>query len=225
MIDDEDVLTDGSAVFNYKSFLEPHGSKIKSLWKWGDPEDVPLRISISGVAGTGKRKLAKSLGRRLSIPAIAGIPRTINDMGGVLNKRSDLSDEFMLFMAQLWEQQEYYEYVSAGTLIDLVAHIDYLSQSGGSKEKAAASAAANLVNMIAANSYTVYFYLPLRNKPKADGVRSVDMSYLREIDRLTRFYLDAFDVDYLPLDGTHTENADLAMRYMEDFKLLDDRDL
>jgi hypothetical protein len=223
---DDDVLTDGSAVFNYRSYMNPRESKIKSLWPWAEPEDVPLRISISGVAGTGKRKLAKSLSRKLDIPAISGIPRTVGDMGGLLNKRADLSDEFMIFMAQFWEQQEYSEYVSAGSLIDLVAHIDYLfGQSTDLKNKSAAHAAANVINMIASNAYTVYFYLPFRNKPKPDGVRSVDEKYLREIDRLTRFYLDAFDIDYFPLDGTHSENSELAMSYMEDFSLLDDRDL
>lgn len=221
----DDVLSNGSSVFTYKSFMTPSPAKIKSLWQWNQPEDTPLRISISGVAGTGKRKLSKSLARKLEITDVSGIARTIKDMGGSLNKSADMHDEFMIFMAQLWEQHEYQEFVTAGSLVDIVAHMEYIATVGSKKDKRTASAAANLVNTVANNSYSVYFYLPFRNKPKADGVRSVDVKYLREIDRITRFYLDAFDVDYMPLDGTPAENSKLAMQYMEDFNLLDERDL
>lgn len=224
-MDEEEVLANGSQLYNYKSWMQPSDLKIKSLWEWHSPEDTPLRISVSGAAGTGKRKLAKTLARRLDITDITGIPRTMKDLGAQLSKSADMEDEFMMFLAQVWEEREYDEFVTAGSLIDLVAHMDYLAQqSGDQKHKRLVDGMANVVNMLSNNTYSVLFYLPFRNKPKADGVRSVDVRYLREIDRLIHFYLDAFDLDYLPLDGTPSENAKTALRYMEDFDLLSDRD-
>lgn len=222
----DDIAANGMSAFTATSWAEPNHGKIKSLWDWYQPEDTPLRISISGVAGTGKKKLARSLARKLDITAITGVPRTIKEIGGSINKNADMEDEFLAFIAQVWEQQEYQEFVTAGSLIDLIAHMDYIATIRGTKkDRYLLDGAANLINVISNNTYSVLFYLPFREKPKADGIRSVDTKYLREIDRLIHFYLDAYDLDYLPLDGTHSEKSKIAMNYMEDFGLLDERDL
>jgi hypothetical protein len=146
-------------------------------------------------------------------------------MGAQLSKAAGMEDEFMLFLAQVWEEREYEEFVTAGSLIDLVAHMDYLSQqSGDKKHKLLSDGMANVVNMLSNNSYSVLFYLPYRNKPRSNGIRSVDTKYLQEIDKLIRYYLEAFDLDFLPLDGTPEENVQVALRYLNDFNLLSNRD-
>lgn len=221
----EDTPANGSTAFFVESWLDPSTSPIKSLWAWPDPEEVPLQIAISGTAGTGKKKLAKQLGRRLDLPVVQGITRNVQQMGFKLNKSSRWAEEFAMFLGQIWEQMECDEFVSAGSVIDVVAHCHYfVEQYGTRKEQNLLRALANVCNTIANNDYSIIFYCPLENKPKSDGIRSVDMKFLTEIDRLIKHYLDAYDLDYFPIQGTSTEKYNIAYSYLEDFGLLMDRD-
>lgn len=227
MVDSTDNLAEGngSTAFYVESWLDPAASPIKSLWAWPDPEDVPLQIIISGAAGTGKKKLAKSLGKRLDLPVISGITRNVQSMGFKINKNARWSEEFTIFLGHIWEQMEYDEYVSAGSVIDVVAHCHYFVEEYGTRrDKNLLRALANVCNTIANNDYSVIFYLPLQSKPRSDGIRSVDMKYLTEIDRLIKHYLDAYDIDYFPINGNTQEKYDVAYSYLEDFGLLMDRD-
>lgn len=224
MDDWEDIPANGSAAFTVKSWMEPTESSIKSLWEWHSPEDVPLNIAICGAAGTGKRKLARALARELEIIPIEGIARTIHKLGGSLNKKASWEDQFMFFLAQLWEQSEYDEWVSAGSMIDIVAYSHYYAQREGSDmSKRILMALANNVRTISANDYSVVFYMPLGEKPKPDGIRSVDMNFQREIDKITRYYLDGFGLDYFPLQGSSDQKLDRSMSYLSEFGLLEDR--
>jgi nicotinamide riboside kinase len=221
----DELKANGSSAFYVESWIDPNPSSIKSLWAWPDPEEVPLQIGITGTAGTGKRRLARALGKRLDIPVIEGVVRNVKEMGFKINKDARWLDEFAIMLGQIWEQMEYTEYVSAGTVIDLVAHVQYfVDQYGTKREKNLLRALANFGNTVANNDYTVTFYLPLDGKPKSDGVRSVDMKYLREIDNNIRYYLNAYDLDYFPIKGTSKEKLDVAYSYLEDFGLLFDRD-
>lgn len=223
---DDDQTSNGANVFLVDTWSDNNESPIKSLWEWHNPQHTPLKISISGAAGTGKKQLAESLSRKLEIPLITSIPRTVKSLGGTLNKNATMADEFMMFLAYAYEQNDYPEFVSATTMIDLVAHMHYVSERTGERvDSRILDAAANLIHMIALHSYSVVFYLPFRHQPKADGVRSVDIRYLTEIDRLIRYYLDAFDLDYFPLDGPSASKFSTAMSYMSDFHLLDNRDI
>jgi hypothetical protein len=228
-MDDEDdfIPANGSSVFLIDTWTPPErDTTIKSLWEWYSPSETPLRISISGAAGTGKKMLAETLSGHLGIPAIESIPRTVKEMGGSLNKTSDMLDEFMMFIAQMYEQSEYPEFISAGSLVDVVAHMTYVAdKSGGKRDRRIVDAAANLIHMISVHSYSVAIYLPLRKKPRADGVRSVDMKYLAEIDRLTKFYLESFDIDFLPVEGKPSVCATTIMSYLKEFDLLEGRNL
>jgi nicotinamide riboside kinase len=220
-----DIPANGSAAFTIKSWMDPTESPIKSLWEWHRPEDTPLNIVLCGAAGTGKRRLAKALARDLEITCIEGIARSVHKLGGDLNKKSSWEDEFMIFLAQMWEESEYPEWVSAGSMVDIVAYAHYYAEREGSRRsKQIVMALANNVRTISNNDYSVVFYLPLEGQPKADGVRSVDMAFQREIDRLIHHYLDCFGLDYFPLQGSHQQKQERALHYLSEFGLLSDRD-
>jgi nicotinamide riboside kinase len=197
---------------------------IKSLWQWHRPEDTPLRIAICGAAGTGKKQLASDLADELEITSINSIARTVYSLGGKLNKKADFMDEFLLLLGHFWEETEYIEFASAGSLIDLVAYVHYLAeQSGDPRAKVLLTSVANVVNRYAQHQYSVLLYLPYKEKPKPDGVRSVDDRFQRRIDELIRHYLVAFDLDFFPIVGTSREKRITALKYMRSFGLLDDR--
>jgi len=222
-LSDEEWSTpsNGTALFlveNWQSELNTR--PIKSLWEWSNPEAVPVRISISGAAGTGKKRLARDLSDELDITAIESIERSVFKLGGKLNKGAEVMDEFMLFLAHLWEETEYMEFASAGSVIDIVAYCHYIAaRSDDPRWKFLLRGLTNLANTYVNNQYTVFFYIPYKNKPRGDGIRSVDDKFQREIDRLIRHYLTAFDLDYFPITGTRDEKKALALDYLESFGL------
>lgn len=225
--DEEDwsvAPANGSSAFYVESWMDPSESNIKSLWTWHDPEEVPLQIAITGTAGTGKKKLAKALAKKLDLPVIDGVARNVQSIGYKLNDKARWADEFMLFLGQFYEQCEYGEFIAAGTLIDIVAHCHYfVERYGTKKDRFLLRALANVINTVANNDYTILFYLPVTTKPRNDGVRSTDMEYLREVDKLIHYYLDAYDIDYLPIKGTAKEKFETAYSYLDDFGLLFNR--
>lgn len=222
---DEDDKADGSNCLYVQSWFDNNDSNIKSLWQWPNPEDVPLRIAVCGTAGTGKKKLAKALAKKLDIPAIEGVARTVLRSGHNLNKNSRWADEMITFLAQMWEQCEYDEYVTAGSIVEVAAHSRFFVEHYGSKkDRILLTALTNICNTMSNNDYQIIFYCPLESKPKTDGVRSVDMKFLHEIDEYIRYYLNAFDLDYFPITGTASEKLDSSLSYLNDFGLLFDRD-
>ena len=213
----DELAADGSQSFLVESWNKPFDSSIKSLWRWFEPELIPLRISISGVAGTGKNELADGIANHLDLTKIGSISSTVKALGGKLDKESSMNEQFMMFMAQAWEQQEYGTFVSAGSLIDIIAHMHWLSinKTASKLDSYIVRSAANMTNYIANNNYTVLLYLPYRGKTTTQKGR-----YLHELDFLTKYYLDAFDLDYLPIDGTPSEKLATSIRYMRNFNLL-----
>lgn len=220
--DDEEweVPSDGSALFEIEGWQNLPSYQIKSLWRWSDPENVPLRISISGAAGTGKRKLSSDLASELEITSIDSIARTNYRLGGDINTSSSEMDEFMMFLAHLWEESEYSEFASAGSMIDLLAHCHYIAEvRDDPKWTKLVRGLANLINTQSNNSYTVLFYLPYSKKPRADGIRSTNVQYNERIDELILHYLTSFDLDFLPLVGNRKEKFSTAMEYLQAFGL------
>lgn len=227
-MDDEyfNLIADGLEPFVVESWEDPESSKIKSLWEWPEPEDTELKIAICGAGGTGKKKLAHGLANKLHLPVIESVARTCHTMGFKINKSGGFEDEMMIFLASLWEQLEYDEFVSAGSIIDVVAYLHYYKEKTNDPKLVKAHRVfTNVVHHITHQEYTVVFYLPLTSKPAADGVRSVDMKFQSRIDQLIKYYLEAFDVDFMPISGGTKRRLDVAWSYLDDFGLLTDRDL
>src|SRR5690606_10743276 len=119
-----------------------------------------------------------------------------------INKAGSFEDEMMIFLASYWEQMEYDEFVSAGSMIDIVAYLHYYKDKYDDPKLVKAHRVfANVVHHIAHHEYTVRFYVRFTHKPAADGVRSVDMKFESRLDELIKYELEAFDVDYMPLGG------------------------
>lgn len=218
--DSEYVEANGSNALYSKAFTTPTKQQIKSLWEWIDPEATPHKIAICGAGGTGKKKLGKSLAKILDVPYIHGVARTVRDCGIDINKKATMESESTIWMAQFFEQLEYDEYVTAGSLIDICAYTHYLIKNDLSDNPFLLRALVNVSWNISINEYSVVFYTPFEDaRLKKDGVRSRDVKFQQEIDSLIRYYLDAFDVDYFPLSGDEDEKLEAALDYMRSFGL------
>lgn len=223
---EEFFITDASEAFIVESWMEPTELKIKSLWEWPEPDETPLKIAVCGAGGTGKKALTVALAEKLDIPAIEGIVRNCHRLGYKLNKASSMDDELAIFFAYLWSVLEYDEFVSAGSVIDVLAYMHYIIDKTGTKHmKLLQRAVANCSHIISTSMYSVFIYLPFERKPQADGVRSVDVKFHQQIDQNIKYYLNAFDIDYLPIGGGQRQKFTTAYQYLEEFGLLVDRDI
>lgn len=229
MLDDDDqeiFQTDGAEAFLAESWNEPEGQTIRSLWEWPEPEETQLKIAICGAGGTGKKSLANALGDKLGIPTIQGVVRKCHILGHKINKSATIQDEIAIFFAYLWTVLEYEEFVSAGSLIDVLAYMHYVVERTGDKHvKLLQRAINNCSHLLANSSYSVFLYLPIEKKPSPDGIRSVDMKFQQAIDANIKYYLNAFDIDYLPISGSKKDKLLTAYRYLDEFGLLVDRGL
>lgn len=207
----------GSLIFVDEPWEQATGS-IKSLFPWKEPEIVPVCISISGAPGTSKKSLAKKLGKALDIPAIVGLTRTAAKYGADLDKASTWDDEFMILMAQMWQEREFDEFVTAGSMIDILAHAHWHAHlSGSNKDMTMLREMVNFVGAQIGECYSVFLYTPYTKLPKNDRIRSVDHQYNMAIDKLIERYLELFDIDYLPLQGNPSKKYGVAMGYLDHF--------
>jgi hypothetical protein len=220
--DDEDfndAFTNGTTAFYSHSWGSKREGKIRSYFSWSDPSSVPLRIGVCGAGGTGKGEFSELLGRKLDIPVIHDIARTVYGMGHKLNKNADLLTEMLVWFGQQWEQLEYDEFVASGTMLDNLAYLNYFSDRLIGYDKLL-TAMANVTNNLSHTDYTIWFYCPIGEKPKRDGVRSIDQKFQKAIDTNIRHWLDTFDLDFVPLVGSPKQKLKTALSYLEEFHLL-----
>lgn len=215
--DEEFIEVDGSVVFIEEPW-EQAGGSIKSFFPWREPDLIPVCISISGAAGTGKKVLAKKLGTALDVPTIKGLARTANRYGAELDQDSNWEDIYMILMAQVWQEREFDEYVTAGSLIDILAHAHWYAHiAGGNKDMTMLRQMVNFVGSLVGVHYSVFVFVPYQTNPKKDGVRSTDHQYNMAIDRLIEHYLNLFDIDYFPLQGKPGKKYELTLGYLDHF--------
>jgi deoxyadenosine/deoxycytidine kinase len=199
-----------------------HQRVIRPHIQWSDPDAVPLRIGICGAHGTGKNKLAKRLGRELDLPVISHVPRTVKNLGLQLNRQADMNTQIAIWLAQINEQIDLFEFVADRTIIETVAYATLMVKDSEDKIDAyIVNAMANMTMALFNSQYTVVFYLPPTNEPiRNNGYRNRDLYYQAEIDKQILYYLSCFNVDYFPLQGNESKRYKLAMEYMADSGLL-----
>jgi hypothetical protein len=183
---------------------------------------VPLRIGICGAHGVGKNRFAKKIGRELELPVISHIPRTVKNIGFNLNRTADIHTQMAIWLAQINEQVDMFEFVSDRTLIETLAYSKLMvNDSKDKKDAYLVNALTNLTMALFNSQYTVIFYLPTNSEPiKNNGFRNRDLYYQAEIDEQILYYLSCFNVDYFPLQGSEGKRHALAMEYLHDTGLL-----
>lgn len=217
---EDDMSPDGSTVFFAQAWTSPAQQQVKSLWEWSDPEDVPFRVAVIGAGGTDKKALAQALASKLDVPCIHSVPRTVKSIGGQLNSKATVESEMLIWLAQLWEQLEYDEYVTASSLIEVCAYIHWLIENNKIDNAYFMRAIQNVTWNIAQNDYSIVFYVPYEGKKlKSDKVRSTSQAFHQRIDQLIKYYLDAFAIDYLPISGTTSQRVTTCLQYLKDYDL------
>lgn len=63
-------------------------------------------------------------------------------------------------------------------------------------------------------NYDFVFYLPIEIPLEADGVRSLDVGFQKEVDRQYKNYLDSRGIKYITLRGSVRERVETALKHL-----------
>lgn len=217
-----DYVNNGASAFHAEMWEDNHQKVIRPHIEWSSPDEVPLRIGICGAHGVGKHKLANKLADELELPLIGHIPRTVKNLGLQLNKNADVNTQIAIWLAQINEQVDLFEFVADRTMVETLAYATIMLENGSDIDKYIINALTNLTMALFNSQYTVVLYLPPTDGPiKNNGYRTRDKKYQKQVDELILHYLSSFNADYFPLSGDEGSQYDLAMEYLNDSGLLD----
>lgn len=224
MEDQEWSKFNGASAYYAESWEDIKPTPIQGLLNMDLADNFPCRIGISGAQGSGKYLLASRIAKKLNIPLIEHVPRTVKDMGFTLNKKSDVMAQLTIWLGQLHEQLSFYHFISDHTLIDHYAHMTWVARhTDPGLYRYLVNAIGNITAGVVDEQYSVIFYIP--STPTAlmqtNGYRSTDKKYRREIDELILHFLNSFEVEYFPLPGVHNDKYKMAMDHIEGSGMLE----
>lgn len=222
-MEEEEYRNNGSSAFHVEMWEDSHQRIIRPHIEWASTDDVPLRIGICGAHGVGKARLARRLGEQLDLPVISHIPRTVKNLGLELNKGADIYTQLAIWLAQVGEQVELYEFIADRTIVETLAYATLMvEESEDEMDAYLVNALTNLSMAMFNGQYTIVLYLPPTGELiKNNGFRNRDKQYQEAIDDKILYFLSAFDSDYFPLSGDETAQYKLALEYLNDSGLLD----
>jgi nicotinamide riboside kinase len=216
----------GSAFYAQSWEQRPASRNVRGVLNLeGSADGLPVRIGLCGSHGTGKTSLARKLSKEIGIPLIEQVPRTVADMGFHLNEDTTVMSQLAIWLGQVHEQLDYEHFISDRTLLDHYAYATYMvGHRRLGSEKYIINALGNITSNIMYDQYSVIFYLPPKKTIRGNGVRSTDKTFQQEIDKIILNYLDAWEIEFIPLIGTLSAKAEFAMNYLTDTGILDSLD-
>lgn len=212
-MDEISIARNGQLAFLAQGYYFAQGHKINPILKW--PQGEPSRIGILGSHGVGKTTLAKALSNELHVTRIDEVARTVLSLGFELNDQATIQTQLLMWLGQLWEEQDLEEFVADRTLLDVVVYSNYMRAKLSPKELYFLNAIEALTyqHML---SYSALIYVPIEFDPEDDGVRSTDLEFQNEIDVLFKSYLNKFQLDYYPVTGSPSERLQRTLSYLRE---------
>ena len=160
-----------------------------------------MRVLFTGAQGTGKTTIITSLPD--TITKIQGITRSVVQKNGFqFNDGATDESQRAIFDTKKKALEETPEFVSERSLIDVLSYTWYQSQYGKCSAEEFARQYSETLNFIKNHPDDVYVYFPIEFELVADGTRSLDSQYQKEIDKCIKILLDTFHVKYITMTGS-----------------------
>lgn len=160
-----------------------------------------MRVLFTGAQGTGKTTIIKSLPDTLT--KIQGITRSVVQKNGFqFNDGATDESQRAIFDTKKKALEETPEFVSERSLIDVLSYTWYQFQNGKCSVAEFARQYSETLNFIRNHPDDVYMYFPIEFELVADGTRSVDSQYQKDIDKCIKILLDTFHVNYITMTGS-----------------------
>lgn len=172
------------------------------------------RIVFTGAQGTGKTTILKEM-ELLGCNVITEVVRNLKDQGVKINQDGDKKGQTRIFdeYKKLLGEMNPRGYISDRCLIDVTAYTIYLHRHGKIKdEKFVDKQMKHVVKFMQENPDIIYCYFPIEFGLVADGVRSEDEEFRKEIDEIIREILNVIGINYVMIHGTVEERVNKVKR-------------
>lgn len=164
-----------------------------------------VRMCLTGSQSTGKSTVL-NLFKEAGYPVITEVVRNlVKEKGISINKEGTDATQQMVFNTYSKVLSETEKYVSDRGLTDVISYTAAGVFEGKVNKAVLDEQEVQLEEFVANNPDIVYVYFPIEFPVVADGVRSVDEDYRKQIDNLIHDTLDGLGIDYLTVTGTPEE--------------------
>ena len=169
-----------------------------------------MKIAIAGAHGVGKTTFAKALAKKLDFNYIHDIVREeAVKKGFVINENTPPEVQTWLISRQ-WELERNTPqgWVADKSLLDYFVYGNIILKDQNVK---------NVVrDIVERNSrYDKVFYLPIEFPMEADGIRSNDLEFQKEVDGRYKECLKEFNIEYVALSGSVEERVNQAIKHLK----------
>lgn len=160
----------------------------------------------------GKTTLAKALSEKIGATYIHDIVREeAVPKGFSINENTPFEVQVWL-VARQWELEK----TTKGSWIADKSLFDFLIYGNIALADAKYVNVRNTIQEMIENNanYDFVFYLPIEIPFEADGIRSADREFQKEVDRRYKKYLDNRGIEYVTLTGSVQERVDKAVQHL-----------
>ena len=172
-----------------------------------------MKIAIVGAHGVGKTTLSKLIAKEFNLPIIPDVVVEAQQKGFTINENTPLETQFWLFARQLeLEKNMGDSWVADKCLIDYSVYADVLLPDDRAKTL--------LAEMISRNAdYDYIFYLPIEFPIKADGIRSTDPVFQKNIADRYLTVLNNWGNKFHIVSGSVAERLTGVLRKIKGIKI------
>lgn len=151
-----------------------------------------MRIAFCGTGGVGKTTLINLLKDYFSdreFVFLDEITRTLKENGFPINhdQTTDYNQTQLMILGAHLHNLSHSHFITDRCLIDGFAYTEYLALHN-KVNSPVRDAAANALEA-GLKMYDLIFYIPIEFAPENDGVRSVDINFIKGIDRIIQDYI------------------------------------
>lgn len=172
------------------------------------------RIILTGAQGTGKSTVL-NLFKEAGYPVITEVVRNlVKEKGISINKEGTDETQMMVFNTYYDVLAKTEKYVSDRGLTDVISYTTAGVFEGKVSKSTLDAQEIMIEEFVQSNPDIIYIYFPIEFPVVADGIRSVDEDYRKQIDNLIHDTLDVLNIPYLTVHGTPEERFRQILDYV-----------
>lgn len=169
---------------------------------------------MTGSQGTGKTTVLNMF-KEAGYPVITEVVRNlVKEKGISINQDGTDATQMLVFETYFKLLGKTEKYVSDRGLTDVISYTTAGVLEGKVSESVLNEQKIMIEEFVRSNPDIVYVYFPVEFPVVADGTRSVDEDYRKQIDNLIHNTLDTLKIPYLTVTGTPEERFHQILDYV-----------
>lgn len=172
------------------------------------------RIILTGAQGTGKTTVLNMF-KEAGYPVITEVVRNlVKNRGITINKEGTDATQMLVFETYSKLLGETEKYVSDRGLTDVISYTAAGVFEGKVSKSVLDAQEVMIEEFRNKHDDIAYIYFPIEFPVVADGTRSVDEDYRKQIDNIIHDTLDGLQIPYLTVTGTPEERFRQILDYV-----------